>query len=100
MKCMYCQGIMERKTAPFNINRKGYAITWNAIPAWVCEQCGEFYFESKEVDKIQKALLLLEQETAELTVSIIQIIYGKESLQRLTHFRMESHGIPGEIQIT
>jgi hypothetical protein len=25
----------------------------NAVPAWVCEQCGESYFDEREVDAIQ-----------------------------------------------
>lgn len=61
MKCMYCQGKMEKSTAPFSINRKGYYIHWDAIEAYVCSQCGEVYFEAQEVDKIQKALLALEE---------------------------------------
>ena len=52
MKCMYYQGQMERKTAPFNIERQGYHIAWDAIPAWVCDQCGEVYFEDKEVGAV------------------------------------------------
>lgn len=71
MKCMYCQGQMERKTAPFNINRQGYHISWDAIAAWVCNQCGEAYFEAKEVDQIQKALSALEKETAELSKQVV-----------------------------
>lgn len=27
---------MVRATAPFSIDRKGYHIVWEAIPAWVC----------------------------------------------------------------
>ncbi len=62
MKCIYCQGEMKKITAPFNINRKGYYVQWDAIPAWVCNQCGEPYFETEEVNQIQKALLALEKE--------------------------------------
>jgi YgiT-type zinc finger domain-containing protein len=60
---MSCQGKMEKSTAPLSLNRKGYHIHWDAIEAWVCSQCGEAYFEAKEVDTIQKALSALEQES-------------------------------------
>ena len=66
MKCLYCQGEMEKSTAPLSISRKGYHIHWDAIPAYVCSQCGEPYFEAPEVDKIQSALSALEKESQEL----------------------------------
>lgn len=69
MQCIYCKGRMEKATAPFSIDRKGYHVSWDAIPAWVCSQCGEAYFESREVDLIQKAVSALERETAPLKVS-------------------------------
>jgi len=67
MECVHCKGRMEKTTAPFTIDRKGYHIHWDAIPAWVCVQCGEPYFEAREVDLIQKALSVLERESAALT---------------------------------
>lgn len=51
---MYCKGKMEKGKAPFGIDRNGYQLRWDAIPAWVCIQCGEPYFESKEVDTIYR----------------------------------------------
>ncbi len=69
MECIHCKGQMEKAAAPFTIDRKGYLVHWDAIPAWVCAQCGEPYFESQQVDLIQKALLALERESAGLTAS-------------------------------
>jgi YgiT-type zinc finger domain-containing protein len=57
---------MQRGTAPFSIDRNGYHISWDAIPAWVCEQCGESLFETTEVDTIQSALAVLDRDTASL----------------------------------
>ncbi len=65
--CLYCKGKMEHKTAPFSMDRKGYHISWDAVPAWVCTQCGEAYFESAEVDRIQKALEMLDRESVALS---------------------------------
>ena len=67
MECIHCKGQMKRGIAPFNINRKGYHIHWDAIPAWVCTQCGEPYFESREVDLIQNILAKLDRESAALS---------------------------------
>ena len=58
---------MRRGSAPFSINRNGYHVSWDAIPAWVCDQCGESLFETSEVDTIQTALAFLDRETVVLT---------------------------------
>ena len=67
MECIHCKGHMKRGTAPFSLDRNGYHVSWDAIPAWVCSQCGEPLFESREVDLIQKALAELDRESAALT---------------------------------
>jgi hypothetical protein len=33
-----------------------------SVPAWVCEQCGESYFEDKEVDAIQDLIQSIEHK--------------------------------------
>ena len=68
MECLYCKGEMIHSTAPFSIDRKGYHITWNKIPAWVCTQCGEPLFEEKEVKHIQNALRKIDEETLFLSL--------------------------------
>lgn len=69
MKCIYCQGEMARKTAPFHIDRKGYHLLFDAIPAWVCNQCGEAYFEEAEVNAVQEVLRKIDQETEKLAIA-------------------------------
>ena len=66
MKCIYCQGEMERKTAAFQVGRKGYHLTLDAVPAWVCTQCGEAYFEVQEVESIQDVIREVDQRTEKL----------------------------------
>jgi len=66
MKCMYCQGAMEWRTAPFQVDREGYHLTLEAVPAWVCTQCGETYFEEREVEKIQKVIQRMDQGARKL----------------------------------
>jgi len=62
VECIHCKGEMKRAKAPLAIHRKGYHVLWDALPAWVCTQCGEPYFEAKEVDSVQRALSALERE--------------------------------------
>jgi len=66
MECMHCKGKMERKTSPFQINRKGYHLTFDMVPAWVCSQCGEVYFDETEVESIQRVLKILDEQAEKL----------------------------------
>jgi len=67
MECIHCKGPMKRGTAPFSLDRNGYHVSWDAVPAWVCTQCGEPFFEAWEVELIQNALRDLDRENAALT---------------------------------
>jgi YgiT-type zinc finger domain-containing protein len=53
---------MKRGTTPFHVDRKGCHLMLDAVPAWVCGQCGETYFEEAEVDAIQDLVGSLEQK--------------------------------------
>ena len=66
MKCIHCQGEMKRATAPFHVDRDGYHLVLDTVPAWVCEQCGEAYFEENEVEAIQGAITALDQRVRQL----------------------------------
>ncbi len=57
---------MLRGTSPFTIDRNEYRVSWDSIPAWVCDQFGEVLFEAREVDSIQEVLVGLDRETATL----------------------------------
>ena len=63
MECFHCKGKMVKSNAPFSADRKGYHISWDSVPAWVCTQCGEPLFEENEVNHIQAALAKVDQET-------------------------------------
>jgi YgiT-type zinc finger domain-containing protein len=63
MKCMYCQGEMQKGTVPFLIDREGVYISLDEIPAWVCSQCGESSFEENEVDAMQALMKAIEEQT-------------------------------------
>ena len=44
MHRIHCHGEMSRSTAPFHVGRAGYHLSFDTIPARVCNQCGEAYF--------------------------------------------------------
>lgn len=62
MKCIHCQGEMKTGHTPFHADRRGCHVTLDTVPAWVCGQCGEAYFEEKKVDAVQKLIRAIEQE--------------------------------------
>jgi len=66
MKCIHCQGTMQRGTAPFHIDRKGYHLMFDAIPAWVCTQCGEAYFDEAEVEAIQDVIRAVDRRAEKI----------------------------------
>lgn len=63
MRCMHCNGTMVRSASPFHIRRKGYLLTLDEVPAWVCSQCGESYFEEGETELIQDVIRAIEKRT-------------------------------------
>jgi YgiT-type zinc finger domain-containing protein len=69
MNCIHCQGKMKRGIHPFHVDRKGYHLTMDRIPAWVCSQCGEAYFDEAEVEAIQETLNALDQQSEKMAAS-------------------------------
>jgi YgiT-type zinc finger domain-containing protein len=73
MKCIYCQGEMRRGSAPFHVDPKGYQLLLDAVPAWVCSQCGEPYFEEPEVDsRGDPSARYASDEAGELCVVVLE----------------------------
>lgn len=66
VKCMYCQGEMARRSAPFHIDRKDVHVSLDKVPAWVCTQCGEAYFDEAEVDAIQEIIRAVDEQAGKL----------------------------------
>ena len=69
MKCMYCNTEMKRTTVPFHIDRKGIHVILDDVPAWVCPQCGEPYFEETEVESMQEVVRAVEDQKRKIAKS-------------------------------
>jgi YgiT-type zinc finger domain-containing protein len=69
MKCIHCAGAMKRGSAPFHVDRKTCHLLFDTVPAWVCGQCGEAYFEEKEVDAIQDIVRSIEEKMGLLALA-------------------------------
>ena len=62
MKCFQCDGEMELKNVTYTVDRKGYHLFLQEIPAYVCTRCGERFFDEQEVAAMQKMLSTLEKD--------------------------------------
>jgi YgiT-type zinc finger domain-containing protein len=60
---------MKKDFAPFHVDWNMYHLTLEKIPAWICRQCGEVYFEETEVDRIQDVLESLDQKVERIAES-------------------------------
>jgi YgiT-type zinc finger domain-containing protein len=53
---------MEKTTVVYTVDREGYHLFIEKVPAYVCSQCGERYFDEKEVEAIQNMLTTFEDK--------------------------------------
>jgi YgiT-type zinc finger domain-containing protein len=57
---------MKRSRTTYTFNKKGHHLVLDDIPAWICTQCGEPYFEGKKIDAIQDVLRGLEVQVSKM----------------------------------
>lgn len=70
MKCLMCKGEMEKSVVAYTVDRKGYHLFIEKMPAYVCSQCGEKYFEEKEIEAIQNMIKTLEEKLQDISVAV------------------------------
>lgn len=66
MKCYYCKGKLKLKKITHNINRKGYDVILRDVPALVCQDCGEIFFEEQSVNQIQSLIENIDKKAADV----------------------------------
>ena len=69
MKCHYCQAEMKKGTAPYHVDRHGYHLSFDKVPAWICSQCGQAYFKEHEVDEIQNTIRELDAHASRVLLA-------------------------------
>ena len=65
--CYFCGGLVEEKTVNYMRKWKGKYILIENVPAGVCNQCGEKYFEAKVAEKMDD---LMEQQDKKINRKI------------------------------
>ncbi len=56
-RCEFCDGTMEERVIQARFDWKGQTIYVDRVPAWVCNKCGEQYFDApvyKRLEEIAK----------------------------------------------
>ena len=69
MRCIHCNGLMQKGLAPFRIERSGYILTLQKVPAWICSNCNKSLFDKKAVDSIQEVIQAIDTKAQELAAS-------------------------------
>jgi YgiT-type zinc finger domain-containing protein len=62
MNCLHCQGELQRGKTTYAVNRRGYHLIIDDVPAWVCTQCGEPLFDEQQVEAIQQIIRKMEAD--------------------------------------
>ncbi len=54
--CSECGGRVRRKTVSQEFEKEGIKVKLSGFKAWVCERCGEVYFEPGGAEKVAQAV--------------------------------------------
>lgn len=70
MKFYFCDEEMKKGKTTYPVNKHNYHLITDDVPAWICSQCGEVYFEEDEVDAIQEMIKSVDAGSAKVRRSI------------------------------
>ena len=68
MNCFMCKGDLEKKKVNYVVDLEDTIIIIKGVPAKVCAQCGEQYFDDETAENIEKIVNQLKQLAAEVTI--------------------------------
>ena len=68
MNCPHCQGQLRPDKTSYTINRNGYHLIIDDVPALVCEQCQEPLFTEDAVHLVQQMVRSLDARRQELSL--------------------------------
>ena len=67
MNCFMCKGNLEEKKVNYVVDLEDTIII-KGVPARVCTQCGEQYFDDETAENIEKIVNQLKQLSTEVTI--------------------------------
>ena len=59
---------MVKGKTNYAFSKHGYHLLVDEVPAWICQQCGEVYFEEEEVDAIQDLIKTLDSKIVKVNL--------------------------------
>lgn len=68
MKCFVCKGELQEKKVNYFVDLDNTIIIIKEVPAKVCSQCGEKYFEDEISKNIEKIVEQLKEISTEITI--------------------------------
>ena len=68
MNCYMCKGNLKIKKVNYVVDLDNTIIIIKGVPAKVCEQCGEQYFDDTTAENIEKMVNELRKLSTEITV--------------------------------
>ena len=68
MNCFMCKGDLEVKKVNYVVDLEDTIIVIKGVPAKVCTQCGEQYFDDETAENIERIVNQLKQLRAEVTI--------------------------------
>jgi YgiT-type zinc finger domain-containing protein len=57
MSCSFCDGELEERNVQYEYRWEGKLFVFEDVPARVCRQCGEKYFDATVVKAMERAVL-------------------------------------------
>lgn len=66
MQCLSCRGTLRLGHTSYTVNRKGYHLILDDVPAWICDQCGEPLFDEDAVRVIQAMIREMDDQIENL----------------------------------
>lgn len=68
MDCFMCKGKLEEKKVNYIVDLEETIIIIKGVPAKVCKQCGEQYFDDKTSENIEAIVNQLKQLPMEISI--------------------------------
>lgn len=68
MDCFMCKGALEEKKVNYIVDLEKTIIIIKGVPAKVCKQCGEQYFEDKTAENIDAIVNQLKKLPMEVSI--------------------------------
>jgi YgiT-type zinc finger domain-containing protein len=67
MECPHCRGTLKVGKTSYTVNRNGYHLIIDDVPALICEQCQEPMFTEDAVRLVQQMVRALDARRKELS---------------------------------